>query len=144
MSLFAPKPGYQTGVTSAVRRTSPDVAYDADPATGFPVYSSTAYDGQTGWFQMGGTSAGAPQWAGVLAAANQLRKPLGKGPLASATSTGATPFHSALYAQRPVADVVSGTNGSCGALCTAGTGYDAVTGLGSPRRGVDVALRDLY
>ena len=144
VSLYAPKPGYQTGVTTAARRTSPDVAYDADPATGFPVYSSTAYDGQTGWFQMGGTSAGAPQWAGVLAAANQLRRGLGKGVLASATSTGTTPFHTALYAKRPVADIVSGSNGSCGALCTAGTGYDAVTGLGSPRGGVDVALRDLY
>lgn len=144
VSLYAPKPGYQNGVTTAARRTSPDVAYDADPATGFPVYSSTAYDGQTGWFQMGGTSAGAPQWAGILAAANQLRKGLGKGPLAAATSTGATPFHSALYAKRPVTDITVGSNGSCGALCTAAVGYDAVTGLGSPRRGLDVALRDLY
>ena len=29
-------------------------------------------------------------------------------------------------------DVTSGTNGSCGTKCTAGSGYDLVTGLGSP------------
>jgi hypothetical protein len=39
-------------------------------------------------------------------------------------------------------DVTAGTNGTCGAVCTAGTGYDAVTGVGSPRRGIDVVLRD--
>lgn len=143
VSLYAPKPAYQSGVTTATRRTSPDVSYAADPATGFPVYSSTAYDGQSGWFQMGGTSAGAPQWAGVLAAANQLRRGLGKGPLAAVTSTGATPLHSGLYGSRPVRDIAVGTNGSCGLLCTAGIGYDAVTGLGSPRRGLDLVLRDV-
>jgi hypothetical protein len=30
-------------------------------------------------------------------------------------------------------DITSGTNGSCGAQCTAGIGYDFVTGLGSPQ-----------
>ena len=30
-------------------------------------------------------------------------------------------------------DIVSGSNGTCGALCTAGPGYDFVTGLGSPQ-----------
>jgi hypothetical protein len=37
-------------------------------------------------------------------------------------------------------DVTSGSNGPCGAQCTAGPGYDLVTGLGSPLAGVDVAL----
>lgn len=143
VSLYEPKPGYQAGVTAATRRTGPDVAYAADPATGFAVYSSTLYDRQSGWFQMGGTSAGAPQWAGVLATANGLRRGVGKGPLTATNAAGETPLHDALYRAVALRDVTSGSNGTCGALCTAGAGYDAVTGLGSPPRGLDVLLRDV-
>ena len=147
VSAYTPKPAWQSGATTAVRRTAPDVAYAADPATGFAVYSSTPYDRQTGWFQMGGTSAGAPQWAGILAAANSLRRAAGKPVLSAVTATGATPLHTALYgaglrATGALADVTTGRNGTCGVPCTAGAGYDAVTGVGSPRRGLDVALRD--
>ena len=143
ISLYSPKPAYQAASTSAPRRASPDVAYAGDPATGFAVYSSTAYQGQSGWFQMGGTSVGAPQWSGIVAATNQLRRSVGKGALTAVTSTGATPLHSALYRSSPsLGDVVSGTNGICGQVCSAGPGYDTVTGLGSPRRGLDLVLRD--
>ncbi len=147
VSAYTPKPAWQAGATTAVRRTAPDVAYAADPATGFAVYSSTPYDRQTGWFQMGGTSAGAPQWAGILAAANSLRRTAGKPVLSAVTSTGATPLHTALYgaglrATGALADVTTGSNGTCGVPCTARAGYDTVTGVGSPRRGLDVALRD--
>jgi hypothetical protein len=143
VSLYSAKPAYQNGVTPATRRASPDVSYAADPATGFAVYSSTPYDGQSGWFQLGGTSAGAPQWAGIIAAANQLRRSVGKGPLSSVTATGATPLHTALYASPgSLRDVVTGANGPCGVVCTAALGYDTVTGLGSPRPGLDVVLRN--
>ena len=145
VSLYTPKPAWQTAATGAVRRAAPDVSYAADPATGFAVYSSTPYLGQSGWFQMGGTSAGAPQWAGVLAAANQLRKAAGKPVLSAVTSTGATPLHTAVYSpsvRAALFDVSTGTNGTCVTWCTAGVGYDAVTGVGSPRRGIDTALRD--
>ena len=146
VSRYAAKPAYQKGVTSASKRTSPDVSYAADPETGFAVYSSTPYDGQSGWFQMGGTSAGAPQWAGIVAAANSLRRAVGKAPLSSVTASGATPLHSALYraasASSSLADVVVGANGTCGTVCSALPGYDAVTGLGSPRAALDVVLRD--
>jgi hypothetical protein len=143
VSLYSAKPAYQNGVTTAVRRTSPDVAYAADPDTGFAVYSSTPYAGQSGWFQMGGTSAGAPQWAGIIAAGNQLRRAAGKSVLVAQTSTGATPLHSALYRSTGVLhDIVTGTNGTCGVVCSALPGYDAVTGLGSPRKGLDLVLRD--
>ena len=46
------------------RRATPDVALDADPASGVSVYDSTKYYGQTGWFTVGGTSASTPMWAG--------------------------------------------------------------------------------
>jgi subtilase family serine protease len=47
VSLYAAKPAYQSALPYP-RRTVPDVAYDADPATGFAVYSSTTYDGASG------------------------------------------------------------------------------------------------
>lgn len=86
----------------------------------------------------------------MLATANQLRRGAGKPVLSAVTSTGATPLHTALYgaglrASGALADITTGTtgtNGTRGTSCTAGSGYDTVTGMGSPRRGLDVALRD--
>ncbi len=40
------------------RRATPDVSLDADPASGVAVYDTTPYQGQTGWFTVGGTSGG--------------------------------------------------------------------------------------
>lgn len=141
VSPFVAKPAYQSSLTAA-KRVSPDVSYNGDPATGVAVYSSTTYQQQSGWFQMGGTSAGAPQWAGIIAAGNQLRKAAGKPVLAGYNATTGAPLHNALYPSGRLADITSGTNGSCGTSCTAATGYDAVTGLGSPRTGLDLVLRD--
>src|SRR5262249_20752718 len=62
-------------------RTSPDVAYDADPSTGFSVYDSFNNGAATPWSQFGGTSAGAPQWAALVAIANQGRVLAGLTPL---------------------------------------------------------------
>jgi subtilase family serine protease len=110
------------------KRGIPDVAYNGDPNTGFPVYDSVRYQGRSGWFQVGGTSAGAPQWAALFAIVNSMRAGSGKSPLSS-TNT-------ALYALGSSAnyyDVTSGTNGNCGAICTATAGYDYVTGIGSPK-----------
>ncbi len=50
------------------KRATPDVSLDADPASGVSVYDSTSYNGQKGWFQVGGTSASSPMWAGRAAA----------------------------------------------------------------------------
>jgi len=142
VSIYEPRPSYQSALPFSMRAI-PDVSYDADPATGFSVYDSTPYSGSSGWFQMGGTSAGAPQWAGILAAANQLRKAKSKAPLAGWNSTTLkSPADTVAYALTSgLADIATGaTNGSCGARCTVSTGYDAVTGLGSPRPGIDTAL----
>jgi len=49
------------------RRATPDVALDADPNSGVAVYDSTPYSGQSGWFQVGGTSASTPMWAAASA-----------------------------------------------------------------------------
>ncbi|HEY1618807.1 MAG TPA: hypothetical protein VGG25_14385, partial [Streptosporangiaceae bacterium] len=70
----------------------------------------------------GGTSVGAPNWAGILAA----------GAAAGSTALqGNTKIYAGGYTTN-LRDIKSGTNGSCGTDCTAGTGYDLVTGLGSP------------
>ena len=70
-SKYVSKPAYQGYVStpSSTKRTNPDVAYDANPNTGFQVYDAQG----GGWYVVGGTSAGAPQWAALVAAANQSR-----------------------------------------------------------------------
>ena len=74
VSRYEPNPAYQSGLSYA-RRANPDVAYDADPNTGFAVYDS--YGGYA-WASLGGTSAGAPQWSAIIALANQGRVAAGK------------------------------------------------------------------
>jgi subtilase family serine protease len=121
ISAYEPIPSYQStfGVAGSTR-TVPDVSYDADPASGFSVYDGTRYQGQKGWFRVGGTSAGAPQWAAIQA--------LGLSSSNASFYADAAGASAASYFR----DVVSGTNGACGVVCTASAGYDAVTGLGSP------------
>jgi subtilase family serine protease len=121
-SAFEPEPAFQKGVQSTGRRQSPDVAYHAGTSAGFDVYLS--YGTSPGWYSESGTSAGAPQWAALVALANQARAQAGKPALDGPTQT-----LPALYAM-PGAnfhDVTSGNNGSA-----AKSGYDLVTGRGSP------------
>jgi kumamolisin len=94
-------------------RGVPDVAGDADPSSGYQL----VVDGSS--TVIGGTSAVAPLWAGLLARINQsLGKPVGYlNPLLYAAS-GAASFN----------DITSGNNGGY----SAGAGWDACTGLGSP------------
>lgn len=134
ISLYELEPGYQMDFPipfTMNKRGYPDVAYNADPATGVAVYDSSGMAAQTGWLEVGGTSAGAPQWAGLIALANQSR--LG-GNLSSDNL-----FNSPLYkaARHDYSDnyfdIKSGSNGGCGSVCMAARGYDFVTGLGSPR-----------
>src|SRR6266542_1497791 len=59
-------------VGCAGKRATPDVSLDADPASGVSVYDSTRYQGQQGWFTIGGTSASSPMWAGRAAVAGAV------------------------------------------------------------------------
>lgn len=134
ISAYESIPSYQSSYSGAVygastiaaltgsKRGIPDVSFDANPSTGVSVYDSTSYQGQSGWFTLGGTSVGAPNWAGILAA----------GAAAGSTALqGDSAIYSGGYSTH-LRDITSGTNGSCGTDCTAGAGYDLVTGLGSP------------
>jgi kumamolisin len=94
-------------------RGVPDVSGDADPVTGYQV----RVDGQS--LVIGGTSAVAPLWAGLIALNNQQN---GK-------SAGfIQPQIYAANAASAFNDIVSGNNGAF----SAGPGWDACTGLGSP------------
>lgn len=133
ISAYENEPGYQLVLPvpdTGGRRGVPDVAYDADPGTGFAVYDATVSGGSTGWFRVGGTSAGAPQWATLIALANEGRT----APLSS-TDLATSPWYEAGAADvygNSYRDITAGSNGFCGAVCTATTGYDFITGLGSP------------
>lgn len=114
-------------------RGVPDVAYNADPQTGFAVYNSVPSDEGTGWQVVGGTSAGAPQWAAIAAVVNS-----------SIGSNLGGNFSNLLYAIANsntgsyiynFNDVSDGANGDCDYFCSAQEGYDYVTGLGTPELG---------
>jgi subtilase family serine protease len=129
------EPAYQrTALASAGLddgvRTTPDVAFNADPSSGVSVYDSIGYDGQSGWFQLGGTSAAAPAWAGLIAIADQGLALAGKSPLSS------TQVLTDLYSL-PSSDFNQITSGYNGYYASAG--YNLVTGLGSPRAALIVA-----
>lgn len=133
ISPYQAEPGYQSSYPipeTGGRRGVPDVSYDADPNTGFLVYDSTRYLGAAGWWAVGGTSAGAPQWAALTALADQLRLSA-----LSSNNTSSSPQYNAATGPAYAAnyrDITTGSNGSCGSARTASTGYDFVTGLGSP------------
>jgi subtilase family serine protease len=115
-SKYIPKPKWQTDASCA-RRSVADVAAVADPSTGVSVYWTQP--GQGGWLVFGGTSVSSPIVAAVYALAGNVASIGPSYPYANASS---------------LFDVTDGANGTCGGsyLCSAGTGYDGPTGLGTP------------
>ncbi len=120
VSNVFPLPTYQDGfdvpkpTVQAGGRGVPDVSGDADPNTGYNIL----VDGENA--VIGGTSAVAPLWAGLVARINQSNgKPIGYlNPQIYAQAVEAAGFH----------DITQGNNGAF----NAGPGWDACTGLGSP------------
>ncbi|HLX20927.1 MAG TPA: S53 family peptidase [Gaiellaceae bacterium] len=132
-------PDFQQGVVAAGSgRGVPDVSYNAGLNGGVLIHSGLvnlfygyAPNDPTVFFTIGGTSAGSPQWAALAADAGQLAgHPLGDiNPtlyaLASRPATYAADFHDITVGSNTVADL--GGEGY-----DTGTGWDAVTGLGTP------------
>jgi kumamolisin len=111
-TVFA-RPAWQSSPVKEAFRGVPDVAGDADPETGYNV----RVDGEN--LVVGGTSAVAPLWAGLIAVLNQqLNTRLGF-------------VNPQLYAMNQSAGFHDITEGNNGAF-SAGPGWDACTGLGSP------------
>jgi subtilase family serine protease len=126
VSSFEPEPSYQQGVQKTGFRTSPDVAMVGDPNTGVYVYTSVPQQGYVGWFQVGGTSVGAPVWSALFAIADQGRALQGKGSLDSRHDTLPDLYN------LPSTDFHQITSGSNDAGYSAGSGYNLVTGRGTP------------
>jgi subtilase family serine protease len=105
------KPTWQSDPL-CTKRMETDVSAVADPNTGVAVLYRSS------WLVFGGTSVAAPLIGGIF------------GEKADAVSYASTIYanSSALY------DITSGSNGNCGGtyFCTAETGYDGPTGLGTP------------
>lgn len=126
VSAYINQPAWQRGIVtqSSAFRTAPDVAFDADPASGVAVYDSWDYGSAAPWVTVGGTSLAAPLWAGLMAVVDQGRVLNGltslDGPsqtLPTIYSLPSSDFH----------DITTGNNGYA-----AGPGYDLVTGRGTP------------
>lgn len=159
-SILFPRPGYQnslptgsTFVGSSVgapgpnsnMRGVPDVAYQASARTGVLVYVTEPQPGSTttggilcppagtpcstGWYVVGGTSSGSPQWAGIVAMADQIGgKNVGfMNPALYQIASDPGKYANDFY------DVTVGNNQTTSIPgYSASTGWDAVTGLGSP------------
>ena len=133
-SRFFAEPSYQTGLPASDqsllnhRRGVPDIASSADPGFGLAIYTAGS------WNVVGGTSAASPLWAGIAAIADDMAgHALGflntKLYKVEASSVGAKAFN----------DITSGDNTNTdnnvqGYAAT--TGWDAVTGLGTPNAAV--------
>ncbi len=117
VSAYESQPSFQAGynISKANKhRAVPDVSYNADPKSGYSVYEKGA------WYVLGGTSAGAPQWAAIQA-------------------LGGTASNDKFYTDKAgdnnknyFRDIISGSNGDCTYYCDAHKHYDYITGLGSP------------
>ncbi len=118
---FASGPGVSNAYSNGNRQVA-DVAFDADPATGYPVYFNGA------WNEYGGTSFGAPQWAAIFALINGAR---GSAPAVGAAGPNLYALANGALAAPYTAfnDILIGMNG----YYYAGAGWDYVSGWGSPR-----------
>jgi hypothetical protein len=122
-------------------RGVPDVGYQASSRTGVLVYDTApgfAQNGTTcpagnpcsaGWYVVGGTSSSCPQWAGLVAIADQLAGH-GLGLINPALYTLASGANYRTYFY----NVTTGNNQADPAVpgYPATTGWDPVTGLGTP------------
>ena len=134
-SIYFSETAAQTaaGISSSGERAVPDIAATADPNFGAIVYlqgAETVY---------GGTSWACPIWAALCALTNQARASAGETALGSGGSS--TAFNAQAYSllgsstySTEFRDILSGTNNTRGSNgFSAGTGYDFVTGIGSPK-----------
>jgi subtilase family serine protease len=133
-SLIFPVPAFQAGVNGSSQRTVPDVSYNAAISGGVLTYLGFL-GSASGFYIFGGTSAGSPQWASIIAIADQARGLAAKPNLGYlndtiygiAESSYASNFH----------DITIGNNQLAGTPFgySAHTGYDIASGWGTPQVG---------
>lgn len=145
-SVYETMPAYQKSFLGDTalklnndKRAIPDIAYSGDgSANPFGVVAKGT------WWKLGGTSAGAPQWAGIAALLAQSMQNKNTGTLAQVLAK-AGGLNSVLYQSKieqsgrvSLFDIISGNDNTGKALCllcNAGVGYDDTTGLGVPNVG---------
>ncbi len=137
VSQFFKEPDYQKDTLPAAtqkvlnhHRGLPDISYNADPYTSVPVYLGFLGGANNGFYLFGGTSEGAPQWAGITADANQFAHH-SLGFLNPALyRIGKNPFES----KEAFHDITVGNNGTDKMTGYPATpGWDASTGWGTPK-----------
>lgn len=104
------------------KRVMSDVAFNADPASGYLVMHGGS------WYAAGGTSVGAPIWAALVALGNQARSAAGRAPLGLAAPQLCELALAPRLSPAPFVDVTSGDNGAFSAT----PGWDFPTGWGAP------------
>lgn len=126
-SAYEAVPSFQTPVENLVgkKRGTPDFSFDANPNSGVFVYDSTPYDGEAGWWIVGGTSVAAPSLAGIVNLAGYFypSSPVELEEIYSICGSG--PSTECLSAN--FRDITSGSAGRY----KAATGWDFTTGVGS-------------
>jgi subtilase family serine protease len=131
-SVVYGRPGYQASRKLPARGV-PDVAYNAAIIPGVLTVWSTSGQGSNLVFRFGGTSAGSPQWAGLVALADQLAG--SRVGFLNPVLYGVT--NSARQYARLFHDVTAGDNTYHGDVTVSGysarPGWDPATGLGSPK-----------
>jgi len=140
--LFNPPPFQKSNIKST-GRTVPDVAYNADTQSGvITVYTQPRSNGTfraQSFFLFGGTSAGSPQWAAIAAIADQAAGHRLGYLNAAFYQIGLTPpnygpsFHDVTDGNNSVLELDSTNSDVEVDGYAAGIGWDATTGLGSPK-----------
>ncbi|MGZ3713348.1 MAG: S53 family peptidase, partial [Bdellovibrionota bacterium] len=125
-SIWA-QPSWQAGLSTAANKGSntmrmvPDVSLNANPSTGYPIYTGGA------WYAIGGTSAAAPLWAAFTALVNQTRISGGLARIGFANpmlyQLGQSSLYSSIF--HDIADATTNL------YYPAVTGFDLSTGWGS-------------
>jgi subtilase family serine protease len=131
-SLLFRVPAFQLGL-GLTSRTIPDISYNAAINGGVLVFWSALGGNTVGFYIVGGTSAGSPQWAAIVALANQYSAAHGHGPLGSINPAIYHLAKSSAYSN-DFHDITVGNNDLLGILpgFNAATGYDFATGWGTP------------
>jgi subtilase family serine protease len=120
-------PFYQLGLTHCRTRTIPDVSYNAAILGGVAVFAAPNV------YLVGGTSAGSPMWASIMAIANQARQQSHRGRLGFANVALYAIGRNHRQAGDDFHDITSGNNALDSTVGFDATpGYDLATGFGTP------------
>jgi subtilase family serine protease len=155
-SQYEAEPAYQESVQTTGQRSTPDVAFDANPNTGVEIYFTPASGGggwqttqQGSWEEVGGTSLGTPAWAAIIAIVDQGRAGSLDGSTQTLPALYAAPssdFHTVAAAPSSFgggfgfgysafwsSSLFGGSSlGASATTSSSSTGANTATGLGSP------------